>query len=192
MKHKKSRFTIESEPKLTPAKQLAKASGLDPQILEKEAEQFGFGTVRTGVMWVDEAKYDTWLSTQIRQNGMERAKRVSHKSIAESDNIGILHAIPAKLTKQLLKDEPELQFQQQEIAKMSKGIQKKQALKKMFELSDKVANKKKKIKAANRRLEHLLDASLGLLDPPKDIEEVREDLNVDETIGATAHILEED
>ena len=143
-------------------------------------------------MWVDEAKYDNWLSTQIRQNGMERAKRVSHKSIAESDNIGILHAIPAKLTKQLLKDEPELQFQQQEIAKMSKGIQKKQALKKMFELSDKVANKKKTIKAANRRLEHLLDASLGLLDPPKDIEEVREDLNVDETIGATAHILEED
>ena len=191
MKGKKSKFTIEGEPKPIPAKQLAKARGLDSQFLEREAVEFGFGTVRSGVMWVDESKYDAWLTAQIRQNGMERAKRVSYKTISESDNIGILHAIPAKLTKQLKKDLPELQFQQQEVTSMPDGIKKKQALKKMFELSDKVAAKKQKIKAANRRLNHLLDAKLGLLDPPKEVEEMKEDLNVDETLGATAHILDE-
>jgi len=125
MKNKTSQFTMEGEPKLTTTKQLAKERGLDLKILEREAEQFAFGTIKSGVMHVDESKYDAWLSTQIRQNGMEKAKRVSHKSIAESDNIGILHAIIAKLTEQLKKDEPQLQFQQQEIPKMQDGIKKK-------------------------------------------------------------------
>ena len=190
MKRKISKFTIESEPKYTTVKKLAKARGLDPQILEREANEFGFGTIRSGAMHIDESAYDAWLSTQIQKNGMEKAKRVSHKSIAESDKIGILHAIPAKLTKQLQKDEPQLQFLQQEVAKMSDNIQKKQALKKMMELSDKVANKKKKIKAANRRLEHLLDAKLGLLDPPRDTGEIVDEEAVTEV--ATAHILEEE
>ena len=190
MKGRKSKFTIEGESKLITAKELAKARGLDPQILEKEAEQFAFGTVRTGVMWVDESKYDSWISTQIRQNGMERAKRVSHKSISESDNIGILSAIVAKLTEQLKKDEPQLQFLQQEVATMQDGIKKKKTLKKMVELSEKVAGKKRKIKAAERRLNHLLDAALGHLDAPKPTNEVLDEEA--ETEVATAHILEED
>jgi len=43
-----------------------------------------------------------------------------------------------------------------------------------------VAGKKEKIKTANRRLEHLLDAALGLLDPPREAGEIVEEEAVTE------------
>ena len=191
MKHKKSKFTLECEPQIVTAKQLAKERGLDPAILEKEADQFSFGTIGSGVMHVDKAKYDSWIASQIRESGIEKDKRVTYKSISESKKVGALKGIISNLNTQLKTDTNDLQYLQQEIPNMTKGLERKEGLIKMTRLSEKVAGKKRKIKAAEKRLNHLYDAELGFLDPPKEVEEVKDELGVDDTVGATAHILDE-
>ena len=191
MKHRKSKFVLEGEPENITAKQLAKDRGLDPVILEKEAQLFNFGVIRTGVMYIDKGQYDAWISAQIRESGIEKGKKITYKKISESKKVGALKGIISNLSTQLKTDTNDLQYLQREVPNMTKGLEQKEGLIKMSRLADKVARKKNKIKAAEKRLNHLYDAELGLLDPPKDVEEVREDLEVDEGVGATAHILDD-
>ena len=179
MKHKKSKFTSEREPQIVTAKQLAEERGLDPDILEKESKQFSFGVTRSGVAHVNKTKYEAWIAAQIRESGIKKDKRVSYKSISETKNPGILNAIITRLTDQLKTDTQELQFLQKEVPKMTKGIQHKQSLIKMAELSKKVAGKKKKVRTAEIRLNHLLDAKLGLLKTSDGVVEDGDDSDVE-------------
>lgn len=161
MKRKKSKFTLQSEPVIKTASLLAKERGLDPTILEKEAQQFGFGVTVSGVVNIDEVKYDSWINSQIIDNETEKEKKITRKSLAEVNNPGVLNANITRLTVQLSKCTIDRQWNLQQIEDATDEISRKQAQVRLKRLDEKIERKISLLEIAHKRLNHLLDAELG-------------------------------
>jgi len=161
MKRKKSKFTLQSEPVIKTASQLAKERGLDLTILEKEAEEYGFGVTVSGVVNIDEAKYDSFVNTQIMDSEIGKEKKITRKSLSEVNKSGVLSANIARLTEQLEQDKTDREWQNEQIEKTTGEISRKQAQVKLKRLDEKIERKKTLIETAYNRLNHLLDAELG-------------------------------
>ena len=161
MKRKKSKFTLTSDPVIKTASLLAKERGLDPAILEKEALQFGFGVTVSGVVNIDEVKYDSWINSQIMDNETDKEKKITRKSLAEVNNPGVLNANITRLTKQLSNCTTERQWIPQQIEDATNEISRKQLQVKLKRLDEKIERKISLIEIAYKRLNQLLDAELG-------------------------------
>ena len=161
MKRKKSKFTLQSDPVIKTASLLAKERGLDPTILEKEALQFGFGVTVSGVVNIDEVKYDSWINNQIMDNETDKEKKITRKTLAEVNNPGVLNANITRLTKQLSNCTTERQWIPQQIEDATNEISRKQLQVKLKRLDEKIERKISLIEIAYKRLNQLLDAELG-------------------------------
>jgi len=161
MKRKKSKFTLQSEPIIKTAPQLAKERGLDPTILEKEAVEYGFGVTVSGVVNIDEVKYDSWINTQIMDNETEKEKKITRKSLSEVKSSGVLHANIKRLTEQLIQCNSDREWMLQQIEDAKDEISRKQAQVRLKRLDEKIERKISLIETAHKRLIHLLDAELG-------------------------------
>ena len=161
MKRKKSKFTLQSDPVIKTASHLAKERGLDPAILEKEAQEYGFGVTVSGVVNIDEVKYDSWINTQIMDNETEKEKKITHKSLSEVNNPGVLHANIKRLTEQLIQCNSDREWIPQQIKDAKDEISRKQTKVRLKRLDEKIERKISLIEIAHKRLNHLLDAELG-------------------------------
>ena len=159
-KKKKSQPTL-TESVITTTSQLAKERGLDPAILEKEALEYGFGYLASGVCNVDLARYDQWISEQIRSSGADIEKPASRKTLSEVMNPGVLNANISRLSDQLTKDKADLEWHGKRLEETDDALEKKQIRVKMKRLSEKISRKEDHTSIAKDRLNHLLDIELG-------------------------------
>ena len=156
---KQKNLALNEKPILKTVTTLAKERGLDPVQLEKEAVEHGFGVTVSGVLTIDETRYDAWVGNRIR-NPLKK-KNSSKKSLGESDSIGLLRANIARLTEHLHKDEDSLKWLDEDLSTKDEGIEKKLAQKKRKELIEKIDNKRQLIGDAERRLHFILDREIG-------------------------------
>lgn len=161
MKRKKSKFTLQSDPVIKTASQLAKERGLDPTILEKEAQEYGFGVTVSGVVNIDEVKYDSWINNQIMVNEIDKEKKITRKSLSEVNNPGVLHANIKRLTDQLTQCNKDRDWLPRQIEEETNEISRKQLQVKLKRLDEKIERKISLLEIAHKRLIHLLDAELG-------------------------------
>ena len=156
---KQRKLASKEKPILKTVTTLAEERGLDPVQLEKESIEHGFGTTVSGVHTIDETRYDDWVGNRILNP--QKKKKLSQKSLVESDSIGLLHACITRLPEYLQKDEDEMLWLDEEISTMPDGIDKKMAQKKHKKLSEKIDTKRQLIENAERRLHFILDREIG-------------------------------
>ena len=161
MKRKKKSQQSLTESVITTAGQLAKERGLDPDILEKEALEYGFGVMVSGQCNVDVVRYDEWVGEQIRSSGADIEKPASRKTLSEVMNPGVLNANISRLSDQLIKDKADLEWHSKRLEETSDELEKKQIRVKMKRLSEKISRKEDHTSIAKDRLNHLLDVELG-------------------------------
>ena len=159
---KQRNLASKEKPILKTVTTLAEERGLDPVQLEKEAVANGFGVTVSGVLTIDETRYDDWVADQIR--APKKKQKSSWKKLGDSDSIGLLRANIARLTDYLQGDEDNLKWLEEDISKMPEGIERKIAQKKRKDLLEKIDAKSQLIGDAERRLHYILDRELGDLD----------------------------
>ena len=167
MKQKKSRMTSLTESLVRPAHELAKERGLDPDILEKESLEYGFGVTVTGICNIDEIRYDQWIAEQIRSSGADIQKPTNRTSLSETVNPGVLNANITRLTQQLTNDTADLEWLGKRLEEADDDLEKKQIRVKAKRLSEKIRKKVEHVSIAKDRLNHLLDVELGEDDKTK-------------------------
>ena len=160
MKRKKKSQESLTETVIITVQELAKDRGLDPSILEREALDYGFGVMVSGLCNVDVVRYDHWVSEQIRSGGVNLKKPVSRRSLSQVINPGILNANITRLTEQLVQNRADLGWTDKQIVQTPGEIEKKQLLVKSKRLAEKISKKEDLIQTAKERLIHLLDAEL--------------------------------
>ena len=161
MKRKKKSQPTLTESVITTASQLAKERGLDPDILEKEALEYGFGYLASGVCNVDLARYDIWIGEQIRSSGADIVKPLGKKLLSETFNKGVLNGNITNLTHQLLTDEAKRDWEKIQLPKCQDELKTKKIRLEIKRLTEKIDDKKNKIETAKDRLHHLYDVELG-------------------------------
>lgn len=161
MKRKKRSQQTLSGSVIMTAQELAKDRGLDPNILEREAVEYGFGVIVSGQCNVDVVRYDEWVTEQIRAGGVDIEKSVTRKSLTEVLNPGILNANITRLTDQLKKNKATLGWNEKQIDEAVDEVKKKQLQVGYKRLQEKITKKEYLIRTARERLIHLLDVELG-------------------------------
>ena len=161
MKRKKRSQPSLTESLIRPAHEIAKERGLDPDILEKESLEFGFGVIVSGICNIDIVRYDQWIGEQIRSSGVDIEKPVSQKTLSETTNRGVLNGNITKLSEQLKTDLANLDWLESQISQTPDGLEQKQLRVKMQRLEKKIDNKKTSIKTAEERSHFLYDTELG-------------------------------
>ena len=161
MKRKKHSQPSLTESLITTVNQLSKERGLDPEILEKEALEYGFGVMVSGQCNVDVIRYDEWIGEQIRSSGADIEKPTNRKTLSEVMNPGVLNANITRLTGLLKTDKADLEWLGKQLEDSDDDLERKQISVKIKRLSKKISKKEEHTTIAKDRLNHLLDVELG-------------------------------
>ena len=147
-------------------KSLSLERGLDAVELKKEGRENGFVVNITGVDMIDVEKYDDFVFAKIAEARPSK-KPKSRQNLSNTDSIGVLKIHLNKLPNRISEKEKKIKKLNQEILKMSDGIERKQLTVAFYkEEKDLVQMKRTQIEA-EMRINFLLDLEIAETTPPE-------------------------